>query len=107
VKETQLRHGLRGIVGEVTRSAVRLTYRQLAQLDALDDGRLPIAEVHRRWARWSVEHGLSHPSYERTRLLLHELRALRRRDRERRQELLVAAFGHGNPLLRDRPQRNS
>ena len=91
----------------MTRSAVRLTYRQLAQLDALDDGRLPVAEVHRRWGRWSIEHGLTYPSYERTRLLLRELRALRRRERERRQELLVDAFGHGNPLLLDRPPRRS
>jgi hypothetical protein len=103
----QLRHSWRGIVDRVIRSAVRLTYRQLAQLDALDDGRLPMAEVHRRWGRWSVEHGLAQPSYERTRLLLHELRALRRRERERRQELHVAAFGHGNPLLLDRPGRRS
>ena len=103
----QLRHSWRGIVGEVTRSAVRLTYRQLVRLDALDDGKLPLAEVHRRWARWSVENGLTHPSYERTRLLLHELRALRRRDRDRRDELLVLAFGHGNPHLLDRPPRRS
>jgi hypothetical protein len=103
----QLRHSWRGIVGKVTRSAVRLTYRQLARLDALDDGRLPMAEVHRRWGRWSAEHGLTQPSYERTRLLLHELRALRRRDRERRQVLLVEALGHGNPLLLDPPSRRS
>jgi hypothetical protein len=94
----QLRHTFRGTVGEVTRSAARLTYRQLVGLDVLDDGRLPIAEVHRRWARWSAEQGLTRPSYERTRHLVHELRALRRIDRASRQVLIDIAFARGNPL---------
>ena len=93
-----MRHSCRGIVEQVTRSAARLTYRQLQRLDALDDGKLPIAEVHRRWGRWSVQHGLTHPSYERTRMLVHELRALRRQQRDTRQVLLDIVFAHANPL---------
>jgi hypothetical protein len=84
-----------------------LTFRQLQRLDALDDGKLPIAELHRRWSRWSVEHGLTHPSYERTRVVVHELRALRRQQRHARQVLLDIVFARANPLDLEPPMRRS
>ena len=62
----------------MTRCAVRLSHRQLEELAGLDDERLPLAEVHRRFARRAAERGLLRPSYERTRTLLNELRRLRR-----------------------------
>ena len=76
----------------MTRSAVRLSYRQLRRLAVLDDDRLPIAEVHRRFARDAEARALLRPSYERTRLLVNELRALRRRRVRTRDVLLDIAF---------------
>ncbi len=80
-----------------TRSSVRLSQRQFERLVALEADVLPIAEIHRRWARWGVENGLTRPSYERTRLLVHELRKLRRRRVRTRDVLLDIAFRHRPP----------
>jgi len=76
----------------MTRSAVRLSDRQLRRLAALEDDRLPIAEVHRRFARDAEARGLPRPSYERTRLLVNELRALRRRRVRTRDVAVDVAF---------------
>jgi hypothetical protein len=81
----------------VTRSAVRLSHRQLEELAALDDGRLPMAEVHRRFARAAAARGLPRPSYERTRLLLHELRRLRRQQVRSRDVMLEIVFRQRAP----------
>jgi hypothetical protein len=79
-------------------SAVRLSHRQFERLVALDNERLAIAEIHRRWARWGAENGLKRPSYERTRLLVHELRELRRHQVRTRDVLLDITFRHRSPL---------
>jgi hypothetical protein len=79
-------------------SAVRLSHRQFERLAELDDKRLPIAEIHRRWAHWGVDNGLIRPSYERTRLLVHELRELRRHQVRTRDVLIDIAFRHRSPL---------
>jgi hypothetical protein len=76
----------------VTRSAVRLSHRQLRRLGELDDETLPIAEVHRRFAREATARGLPRPSYECTRRLVNELRALRRRRVRTRDVLLEVAY---------------
>jgi hypothetical protein len=80
-----------------TRSAVRLSQRQFERLVALDGERLPIAEIHRRWAGWAVANGLTRPSYERTRTLVHELRKLRRHQVRTRDVLLDITFRHRDP----------
>jgi hypothetical protein len=56
-----------------------MTPRLVAELDRIDDGRLPIAEVNRRLGRAADRLGLPRPSYERVRVLVHELRATQRR----------------------------
>jgi hypothetical protein len=80
-----------------TRSSVRLSQRQFERLVELESGRLPIAEIHRRWARWTVENGLTRPSYERTRTLVHELRELRRHQVRTRDVLFEITFGRRDP----------
>ena len=61
--------------------APRLRPRLLAALVRLDDPRLPIAEINRRLGEEAVRLGFRRPSYERVRVLVHELRRLRRRRR--------------------------
>jgi hypothetical protein len=80
-----------------TRSSVRLSQRQFERLVGLESERLPIAEIHRRWACWAVENGLTRPSYERTRTLVHELRRFRRHQVRTRDVLLDIAFRHRDP----------
>ena len=46
----------------------------LAAIERLDDDTVPIAEVHRRVAALASELGLSRPSYEQIRALVHEHR---------------------------------
>lgn len=81
----------------MTRSAVRLSHRQLERLAELDDGRLPVAELHRRFAREAAERGLPRPSYERTRVLVRQLRHLRRHEVRTRDVLLEIAFRQRAP----------
>jgi hypothetical protein len=84
------------------RSAVRLTQRQFDRLVLLESERLPIAEIHRRWAGWAEAHGLPRPSYERTRTLVHELRELDRERRKTRDLAFEVAFARGNPYELER-----
>jgi len=53
----------------------RVDSRLVAALRRLDDGALPIAELHRRVGAVAERLGLSQPSYESTRLLVRDLRA--------------------------------
>jgi hypothetical protein len=46
----------------------------LSAIERLDDDTVPIAEVHRRVAALASELGLSRPSYEQIRRLVHEHR---------------------------------
>jgi hypothetical protein len=80
-----------------TRSSVRLSQRQFERLVDLDNTRMPIMEIHRRWAGWAVENGLTRPSYERTRTLVHELRKLRRHQVRTRDVLFEIAFARRDP----------
>jgi hypothetical protein len=58
-------------------SAAKLSRRLLAELEQIDDGRLPIAEVNRRLGATADRLGLRRPSYERVRTVVHELRRRR------------------------------
>jgi len=55
-------------------AAPRIDARLVAALDRLDDPRLPIAETHRSLGAVADRLGLPRPSYEQSRVLLHELR---------------------------------
>ncbi len=55
-------------------SAPRIAATLLAAIEQLDDGAAPIAEVYRRVAAFAGGAGLSRPSYERVRVLVHEHR---------------------------------
>lgn len=62
-----------------TTASPRIPPELLRALDRLDDGRLPIAELVRRVGAEAERHGITRPSYERIRQLVHESRAQRRR----------------------------
>jgi hypothetical protein len=72
-------HVSRAIISNVTTIAPRLPLPLLEAIARLDDGRMPIAEVCRRVGREAERRGLSQPSYERVRVLVHVERSLRRR----------------------------
>ena len=55
-------------------AAPRIGATLLAALERIDDDSLPIAEVHRRLAAVASQLGYSRPSYEQTRVLVHEHR---------------------------------
>jgi len=59
--------------------APRIRPRLLEALARLEDPALPIAEINRRLGREAEWMGLRRPSYQRIRVLVHELRAARRR----------------------------
>jgi hypothetical protein len=61
----------------MTDCAPRLSPRLLAALERFDDGTMPIAELRRRVGAEAQRLGLPRPSYERLRVLAHELRARR------------------------------
>jgi len=63
----------------VVTGAARLTPQLVRALARLDDGSLSIAELARRVARLAESKGLTRPSYERIRQLVHLLRQARRR----------------------------
>jgi hypothetical protein len=58
--------------------APRISPKLLRALDRLDDRWLPIAEVNRRLGAEAERLGLPRPSYQRVRVLLHQLRRMRR-----------------------------
>jgi hypothetical protein len=55
-------------------AAPRIGATLLAAVERLDDESLPIAEVHRRVAALASHLGYARPSYEQTRVLVHEHR---------------------------------
>jgi hypothetical protein len=61
----------------VPKCAPRLSPRLLAALERFDDGKLPIAELRRLVGAEAERLGLARPSYERVRVLTHDLRARR------------------------------
>jgi hypothetical protein len=61
----------------MTDCAPRLSPRLLAAIDRFDDGSMAIAELRRLVGAEAQRLGLPRPSYERVRVLAHELRARR------------------------------
>ena len=56
-------------------AAPRIDSRLVAALGRLDDDRIPIAEVNRRVGEVALRFGLTKPSYEQVRTLVHRRRA--------------------------------
>ena len=73
------------------RAAPHIDARLITGLARLDDPGRSIAETNRRLGALADELGLTRPSYEQTRTVVHALRA-RRRDPEVGQVLLDIAF---------------
>jgi hypothetical protein len=61
----------------MTDCAPRLSPRLVAALERFDDGKMAIAELRRIVGAEAQRLGLPRPSYERVRVLAHELRARR------------------------------
>ena len=76
---TQTRDFFARRLGIVLAFAPRISPRLLRALDRLDDRRIPIAEINRRLGAEAERLRLPRPSYERVRVLVHQLRWLRRR----------------------------
>jgi hypothetical protein len=82
----------------VTVSAARLSPELVALIARLDDHSLPIAETARRVGAEAERLGLTRPSYERVRRLVHESRrSRRRRGPTTAQVLLEVAVGARAP----------
>jgi hypothetical protein len=64
--------------GDVTRLAARIPEPLYRRLVKLDDESVPIAETYRRLAAEAERRGLTRPSYERVRVLVHQSRRWRR-----------------------------
>jgi hypothetical protein len=62
----------------VVTAAPRISRRLIEELVRLDDERVPIAETYRRVAAEAERLGLTRPSYQRIRELVHQSRQLRR-----------------------------
>jgi hypothetical protein len=69
--------------------APRISRRLLAELERLDDGTVPFAELCRGVGAAADRFGLTRPSYERIRMLAHELRRRKRRPRPSTGEILA------------------
>jgi hypothetical protein len=80
----------------VARSSPRLSARLIAAAARADDGKRPIAETYREVASVAERLGLSRPSYESIRLVVHSLRA-RKRDPSLGEVLLEIDLGRRDP----------
>jgi hypothetical protein len=80
--------------------APRIPKRLLAALVRLDDPSVPIAETHRRLGEQADRMGITRPSYQRIRELVHQIRRIRPARRPARLGLRVAlrARVHGRAL---------
>ena len=58
--------------------APRFSPRLIDAIVRLDDRRIPIAEVNRRVGQEAERLGLRRPSYQRVRVLVHQLRRVRK-----------------------------
>jgi len=95
----------------MVRSAPRLDARLLAATANFDDGKRSLAETYRRVAALAERIGLTRPSYEQVRTVIHELRAAKRDPsigqvlldidlRRRPPEAIVDALAGDAPRLR-------
>jgi hypothetical protein len=67
-----------GHLGEVAQSAPRIDSRIVAAIARADDRKRPMAETYRQVAALAEELGLTRPSYEQVRALIHLIRARKR-----------------------------
>jgi hypothetical protein len=67
------------------------------KLVALDDRRLPIAEVNRRLGEEAGRLGLHRPSYQRVRELVHEIRRLQREGEPTTGSVLIDIMFRARP----------
>jgi hypothetical protein len=65
----------------LTTAAPRIDERLVAALGRLDDPTLPIAEINRRLGVVAEALGLTRPSYQQVRVIVHELRSKSRSPR--------------------------
>jgi hypothetical protein len=72
-------------------AAPRISAQLVAVMARIDDGKRPIADTHRRVGIVAEHLGLSRPSYEQVRTIVHLIRA-ERRDPRIGELLLAAAF---------------
>ena len=84
-----------GTIGTVTAQAPRIGRKLLEAIVDADDGFTRYAEINRRVGAKAAEIGLTKPSCEQVRYLVHELR--RRRARPRTRDVLL------DVVLRVRP----
>lgn len=77
-------------------SAPRIPRRVLETLVDVDDPVVPIAETYRRVARDAERMGLTRPSYEQIRVLVHRSRRIRKRPTTT-SVLLDIPFGARSP----------
>ena len=70
----------------------------LREVVRLDDRRLPIAELARSVGAEADRRGVTRPSYERVRQLVHESRALRRRRGPSALQVLAEASAGLRPI---------
>jgi len=88
----------------MTTIAPRIPRSLLETIARLDNGRIPIAEINRRVGRDAETRGLTRPSYERVRELVHLERSIRRRHRGPSTVQLLIEAGAGirsGPNVRD------
>ena len=71
-------------------SAPRIDRRLVDEIVRLDDGKVPIAEVCRRVGAYAAERGLTQPSYECVRELVHIVRTVQAADGPSRAALAWA-----------------
>jgi hypothetical protein len=76
----------------LTRCGPRIDERLVAAIARLDDRTLPIAETNRRLGVVAEGLGLIRPSYQQVRVIVHELRSLKRSSRLG-ETLLDIAYG--------------
>ena len=76
--------------------APRIDARLVGAIARIDDGKRPIAETYREVAAVAEKLGVSRPSYEQVRTILHELRG-RKRDPAIGQILLDISFRRRPP----------
>ena len=83
-------------------AAPRLDRRLLEAVVRLDDPKRPIAEVHRQLRKHAAQLDIPRPSYECVRLLVHDARRERARQRANRETLIRFALNREGAVALNR-----
>jgi hypothetical protein len=78
-------------------AAPRISRRLLETLVRLDDRSVPIAETYRRVGEEADRRGLTRPSYQRIRVLIHQARRQRAQRGQSTAELLLEVMAQSRP----------